>query len=389
MSKKYIFDKAILDGGERTAQGFLRIPTRLTRTGVFKYRNADGSTSLQLRHPDDVFNDESIKTLRGVPFTNEHPKKLVDSKTVKDMTVGWVSDQIEKDMIYLKGDVVIADSKAIDEVESGKREVSCGYQADIVDEKGFYNGEEYNCRQTNIVYNHVSLVKKGRAGSNVKLQLDSDEIEFIEDNSSVEGEKMAKIKLGDVEHEVSAEMADAFQKELKKQADSIVDGFNKKMADMMPKEEAKKDADKMQAKCDSLEVEVKTLKTKMDSATTDEAKVKEQVKARVALITQASKHVKAETKLDDMSDLEIKKAVLTEKRPTLKLDGQSEHYIDAAYDMVVADSADDKKAQDDLNKKVKTTTTDSKETVPSADVAKKSFADAKDLWKTESEFKVK
>ncbi|WP_448510334.1 DUF2213 domain-containing protein [Immundisolibacter sp.] len=382
MSKKLnIFDRAILDSGVRTPQGFLRIPTRLTRTGVFKYRNADGSVSLQLRHPDDVFKEESIATLRGVPFTNEHPKKLVDPKTVKAASVGWLSDNIEKDMIYLKGDVIIADEKAIEEVESGKREVSCGYTSDVVDEKGFYNGEEYNCRQTNIVYNHVSLVKKGRAGSNVKLQLDSDEAELIdENNSSQEGDKMAKIKIGNCDFECSAEMADAFNKQMKENQDTM-DGLKKQMADMMPKN----DADKMQAKCDTLEAEVKELKTKMDSAQTDESKVKEQVKARVALITQATKHVKAETKLDDMSDLEIKKAVLTEKRPSLKLDGQSEAYISAAYDMVVADSAEDKKNQEALNKKVQQNKDSKDEPVLPSEARKKMIADSREAWKTNSE----
>lgn len=386
MSKnKIIFHTVQMDKAERTPQGFLKMPAYLTRTGVFKYMNKDGTVSRQLRHPEDVFKPESIETLRGVPFTNEHPKGLVEPSNLKKNVVGWVGDAIEIDSIYLKGIVTVADAEAIDDVESGKKEVSCGYTADVIEEKGFYNGEEYNCRQTNIVYNHVSLVKKGRAGSNVKLHLDSDQMQMIDEQTNPSKEdSVAKIKLGDIDYEVSAEVADAFNSEMKKKNEAM-DALNKKMADMMPKAEM----DKMAAKCDSLEAEVKDLKLKKDSAEINQEEIAKQVKARVALISQAQKFVKAETKLDEMTDLEIKKAAITEKRPALKLDGKSEDYVNAAYELLLDESAEDKKNQEKLNEKTKTTTTtDGEESKPlsSVEARKKAIADSMGAWKTKSEF---
>lgn len=387
MSKvKSVFQIIRMDKAERTQQGFLRIPAYLTRTGVFNYRNADGTTSKQLRHPDDVFKPESILTLQGVPFTNEHPKGLVDPKSLKKDLVGWVGDTIEIDTIYLKGFVTVADATAIDDVESGKKEVSCGYLADVVDEKGFYNGEEYNCRQTNIVYNHVSLVKKGRAGSNVKLQLDSDQIQLIDEtNKTSEEEEMAKIKLGDVEYDVTAEVADAFGKEQKKQSEAM-DSMNKKMADMMPKEAM----DKMAAKCDSLTEEVKELKLKKDTSEIGKEEIAKAVKARVKLVSEASKVLKPETKMDEMSDLEIVKAVVTEKFPKLDMKDKSEVYIQARFDQIMETVESDKTAQDELNKTATTVNKDGGDNttkVSSAESRKKSIADSLSAWKTDSEYK--
>ena len=194
---------------------------------------------------------------------------------------------------------------------------------------------------------------------------------------------MAKIKLGDMEFDVTAECADAFNAHQKKQSEAM-DAMNKKMADMMPKAEM----DKMSAKCDSLEAEVKDLKLKKDSATVTQEEITKQVKARVALIAQAQKFVKPETKLDEMTEIEIKKAAIAEKRPSIKLDGKSDEYVSASFDLLVEDSATDEKAQADLNKKTQTDSQDDKNKtkVLTADEArKKSIADSMSAWQTKSE----
>lgn len=379
------FQRVKMDKAERTPNGFLRVPAYLTRTGVFKYRNADGSMLRELRHPDDVFKAESLATMVSIPLTNEHPKKLVDSVSLKKDVAGWVGDQIEIDTIYLKAIVTIADEKAIDDVESGKQELSCGYTADLVPEKGIYNGEQYDVRQTNIVYNHVSLVKRGRAGANVKLHLDEDQLEMVTDeqnNSAQEGE-MAKIKIGNMDYEVSAEMADAFTKEMSKNQTEM-DGLKNQIADMMPKA----DGDKMLAKCDALEIENKALKLKKDSSTEDKEKFDAAVKARVELIGKASKMVKADTKLDGLTDLEVMKTVVAEKNPSLDLKEKSEAYIQARFDIAVDASKEDQAAQDALNKKTTPRADGDNENKPASvsatDARKKMIADSMSAWKTES-----
>ena len=56
------YDIGELSAVERTDQGFLRAPAKITRTGVFNYRKADGSIRRELRTPAEVFTSGSLKS---------------------------------------------------------------------------------------------------------------------------------------------------------------------------------------------------------------------------------------------------------------------------------------------------------------------------------------
>ena len=58
---------------------------------------------------------------------------------------------------YIIADLHIHDADLIKQIKAGKREVSCGYNAEYVEE----DGVNY---QKNIVGNHVAIVTEGRAG---------------------------------------------------------------------------------------------------------------------------------------------------------------------------------------------------------------------------------
>jgi uncharacterized protein len=337
--------KIRLDKAERTSQGYLRVPARLTRTGVLKYVTKDGVVVRELRHPEDVFNPESYKQLAGVPLTNDHPKKgLLDTKNTKDLVIGWVGDEVEPKDIYLQAVVTIVDDEAISDVENGKQELSCGYTAELVPEQGIYNGEPYDVRQKNIQYNHLSLVKKGRAGENVRLLMDSDDVEFegvyepIEEDS-----KMQKFKIGDKEYEVSPELHGALQ-DMMSQNDAKVKEMNDKMAVMVPKDkgagdgdgnnpaikDAQKKVEAAEAKADALQAEIAELKkTRTDSTDTNFQKA---VAARVKLEKVASLVIK-EPKFDGKSDIELMKEVIVAKFPKTELADKSETYVQVRYDM--------------------------------------------------------
>ena len=85
---------------------------------------------------------------------------------------------------FLKCKVIITDKKAIDKIKEMKKqgkniELSCGYECDLVESKGHFDGQEYHGIQRNIKYNHLSIVDEGRAGSEVALKLDKKEIKKI------------------------------------------------------------------------------------------------------------------------------------------------------------------------------------------------------------------
>jgi hypothetical protein len=95
--------------------------------------------------------------------------------------------------------------------------------------------------------------------------------------------------------------------------------------------ESKANVEKLQAVADSATENAKQLQAKLDAS--PEA-IANGVKARVALIKTAMVHVDAETsaKLDSMTDVEIKTAVIKAKFPEAKLDGVSSDYLQARFD---------------------------------------------------------
>ncbi len=159
---------------ERTPQGFLKIPGFATRVGVFVYRDAQGGIRRELRHPDDVFAPESLATLRNVPVTLEHPPVMVTPDNFREFSRGYTTDRVEVNRDLVETDVIVADDAAIESVETKeRRELSCGYLADLVPEQGDFNGAPYDCRQKNIRYNHLAIVKSGRGGPEIRLRMDS------------------------------------------------------------------------------------------------------------------------------------------------------------------------------------------------------------------------
>ncbi|MBD1995304.1 DUF2213 domain-containing protein [Leptolyngbya sp. FACHB-541] len=181
--KAWRFDYAnaaskIVGSVEESDEGFLTLRGTATKTGVFPYRNRDGSTRHELRHPDDILQPGSLRSLGGKPGTNDHPTVLVNPRNSAEYSVGSVGTKIDVNTDgkeYLI-DVVfnIHRQDAIADVVSGrKRQLSCGYTCDVAEESGVYNGQPYTHRQRNVVYNHLALVERARAGADARLHIDS------------------------------------------------------------------------------------------------------------------------------------------------------------------------------------------------------------------------
>lgn len=190
------YDLGQITSIERTPQGFLKVPGFATRTGVFTYIGQNGAVRRELRHPDDVFDPESLATLKNAPVTLEHPPVMLTPANVKDYMKGYTTDRVEVNRDLVETDLIIAVADAIKAVEDdGMRELSSGYLADLEEVPGVYNGNDYDCRQRNIKYNHLAIVKKGRAGPEARLRLDSaDAVMSAEGNPSFEKLPMNVVK---------------------------------------------------------------------------------------------------------------------------------------------------------------------------------------------------
>jgi len=368
---------------EKRPNGFLHVPIRATRTGVFKYVMSDGSIRRELRLPEEVFKEESMATLSNVSITDDHPKGMVNAKNAKRLSIGFTGDTPIKDKNFLAIKGVITDEKAIQEIdEKGSQEVSCGYTAELEETSGVWEGETYDAIQRNIEYNHLALVDQGRAGPEARLILDSQDAVLYNESISIQRGDSMKVKIGDKEFEVSDEAGKAINDMMKKHDEEMSKLKASKDACAEEKDKAegkadslKKDLDKETARADSLEAknktleeEKKTVEEKMDNLDLDKM-----VSERANLVEKASKFL-PEEKFDGVKDIEVKKKVVAHVLKDVKLDEKSDEYINASFEtLTIAESKTDKLA-DAFNKKAEKE--DNKETSFGSDELTKSTEDA-------------
>lgn len=111
----------------------------------------------------------AASTFNNIPLCRKHIKVDVENVPSKDI-VGSLGDNCVFESPYLKNSLIVYDKKEIDLIMSGKKkELSCGYTYEPVKESGEFDGVHYDVKMTNIVGNHIALVKQGRAGRDVMV----------------------------------------------------------------------------------------------------------------------------------------------------------------------------------------------------------------------------
>ncbi|MCP3660227.1 MAG: DUF2213 domain-containing protein [Bacteroidetes bacterium] len=298
------YDYSIIsDSRVDPSTGFLVLPARATRTGVFKYRMSDGSVFKELRLPEEVFAYESMKTFEGKPLTNGHPPELVTTKNSKKYMVGYTSDKVDKDGEWITTKAFVTDERTIKDIENGKQQLSCGYECELELKTGDYMGEGYDAIQKNIRYNHLAVVALARAGQNARLKLDSADGELVEEIKNIgkkdektisdkhiekipceEVSKMVKIKINDVEYEVKPEAAKEIER-LQNQTQSLQTKIDEKESNI---KELTKTKDQIEAKADALQAELSSEKKK-SSEKMDADEIKSAAKVRIGLLNVACK----------------------------------------------------------------------------------------------------
>lgn len=309
--KQLRFDKSQVGKIVKTDEGYLRGEAIVTRCGVFKYLNQDGTIRREARLPEYAFKKESLDSLKMIPVTNNHPTVLVDATNAKELSIGTTGETINIDGENILTTVTINVQDAINEIENNNKvELSLGYTLDLIEQKGVYNGQEYDCIQTNIKYNHLAVVERGRAGVS-RLNFDSFECGMIVDESIThERKNMVKINIDNVDVEVDEAVKKAY------------DSLNARLDGVVTENET------LKAKLDEKEEELKKAKEiNSDSA------ISEKAKARVELIAKAGKVVNIDG-LYDLSDREIKLSVIKSRYDSLDLSDKSDDYVSARFDAI-------------------------------------------------------
>ena len=301
------YDVGTLRPAQKRADGRLIVDAHLTRTGVFTYRNPDGTQRREYRPPEEVFRADSLASFALAPVTNDHPPENVTSRNARKYAVGSVGENVRQDGEHVAAQLVVFDQAVIDAMAAGKRDVSCGYECDLDETPGVTpSGERYDAIQRNIVGNHLAIVSVGRAGT-ARVRMDGA-------TQLLDGADRAEEKtIMDPEKIIATERSRADAAEERARAE-------------------KARADKLEAERDDAREKLAKLeKERTDAA----AAVPALVAARVALVTAAGSVLGRDVRLDAMDDRAIKLAVIKKITGKEIEVGRSDDYVTARYDAAI------------------------------------------------------
>ncbi|KAB8139274.1 DUF2213 domain-containing protein [Gracilibacillus oryzae] len=353
------YDKAMVLDSYRDDAGYLTVTASITKPGVYPYQRADGSVQYELKHPDDIFSDRVIKGIRAKPITDGHPSEKVNVGNMSRYGKGMshTDSRVEGNAVVVT--ITVYDQQLIDQIESGdKKEISLGFETELIADEGTYNGQAYTYRQTDINPNHIAVVERGRVGPEASIRNDSDAWQIDTQKNEGGQKKMPTIKLDGKEFEVDSAIKQR------------MDALETKAQRLDDKE---KEIQKLQGKHDALEGQVGTLEKQLEEAQekeVDQEAIDAAIEEKLELVGDSKQFLGDSFDFKGKTPREIKESVIKSVNPEFKSDEKSDEYIDAFYDATVsrvkADgftstgqnnmrfhgdaSAANKKAQDDKRK---------------------------------------
>lgn len=324
-------DYSALSGVTETKEGYLLADVKAARTGIQQYLGSevgrpDMPTVRVYRPKDSVFSRDSLETFPNIPLTLGHPSTPVTVETYDAENVGNVFEVVP-DGESVRASIQIMSKRAIEAVRDGLRELSVGYEAELVWGDGVTpDGETYDAIQKNIRANHLAIVKTGRAGPEYRIGDDANKwgIAPLSHNEkkkeAVMADTLKTVVLGDTAVQIAVADASALEKYKADQAKMLADteAAHKDALAVKDKDLATKDA------------EIADLKSKV----LDEAAIDARVAAKAKLVSDA-KSIAKDLVADGLTDAEIRKAAVTAVRGADAVEGKSSAYIDAAFDIAL------------------------------------------------------
>ncbi|BBR60353.1 DUF2213 domain-containing protein [Klebsiella sp. WP4-W18-ESBL-05] len=174
---KYFFYTQLGETRYRLADGSLLCKdVPVARTGTQLYSAADlpnlepdkHGEIVVTRSPEQVFHPATLASFEGMSITILHPEdedgnvRLVNPQNWKELANGHLQNirrGTGEQSDLMLADLIVKDENAIQLIEDGLRQVSCGYDAE------YEQTEPGKAEQVDITGNHVALVPKGRAGN--------------------------------------------------------------------------------------------------------------------------------------------------------------------------------------------------------------------------------
>lgn len=215
------YDYGQISKSEISDEGYLKVWCKAARVGTQLYTRGDGKQCREYRPEEEVAKPESLASFGMKAVTMGHPPVLLDSGNTNVHQIGHAGSQVRYNDGFVEVALLITDKEAISQIQRGDaQEVSSGYRVDFDPTPGVTpSGESYDGVQRNIRINHIAIVKKGRAGSDVRLILDScdrnDAIAVNETPSNSTLIPMAQVQLDGLGLDLPAEAAGVIQSYVK------------------------------------------------------------------------------------------------------------------------------------------------------------------------------
>ena len=377
-------DSISLDKTYYTEEGYFVDHPIVTTCGIFEYKNTDGSTRRELRLPEYVFDEKSLQSYKGKPIIITHDAGEVNKDNVHREQIGTIMSEGYRDGDSVRCEIIIHDTNALK--RCGLKELSLGYSLDTEDVPGVWQGEPYDCIQKNIEINHLALVGEARAGETARLNMDSKDEDYIKGGRVImynpdkkgyradDGEELspeeleaaiALFKAQKVAENASGEgtdgtaesNSDVGEKNLIEKVRANMERRNAENNEMSTEDmiaEQKEDLEILLAEIDKLQasndMSVMDGKTSTDSAneeikdtiTEEEDKQKKEKEVNMDSVDQMFKErldicrMADKLQLDGIETLSVREGkvkIIKAVNPKMNLDGKSDSYISAAYDI--------------------------------------------------------
>jgi len=339
-------DELTLDGVRTTADGYLVADAHTVRTGIQLYAGYEvGKPELKVvrvyRPEGEVFHRDSLRSFSHAPVTLGHPKEPVTKDNWGQYAVGEAGEDILRDGERAKVPLIVKDSKAIDAVKAGTRELSAGYNCELVFEDGKTpSGEPFDAYQKDIRINHIAIVPRGRAGPEFRFG----------DEAVHWGAAPLTQQDGDLPMQTKTVMVDGLSVETTEQGAQAISKLQTDKTALAAENiklvndhaEALKAKDKEIATKDA---EIDALKAKQLT----DAQLDALVTARADIIGKA-KAIVADFKADGLSIPAIRRAVVVAKLGDAAVKDKSDDYVEARFDLLVDAKPTDQVRETIMNK---------------------------------------
>lgn len=399
-------DSIPMDRTYYTEEGYLVDHPIVTRCGIFEYAKPDGGIRYELRLPEEVFSEKSLASYEGKPIIITHAAGEIDKNNVHEEQIGTILSKGYRDGENVRCKIVIHNTDALK--KCGLKELSLGYGLNLDETPGEYNGQKYDAIQRDIEVNHLALVAEARAGDRARLNIDHKDVykkkNYLKGGPVMftgKGKKKSRMDSGLTPEELEeaialfkaqrAGNADEGETEEapKMDADDIVSGVRERK-DRRDSEEEQMDAEEVIAEQES-DIEallnvIDELQAANDMSAADEGDVPDNMDGgdnpdpdnadgddfgenmdeddagKQVNMDEIDKAVSRRLRdyldvcriadrlnldgVENMSLLEARKKVVKAVSPKLNLDGKSDSYINAAYDIAKQNAAGRKKVND-------------------------------------------